>query len=221
MSRTIQWSEALTDYVDRVGVREHPVLKRCRGETEALGALSRMQIGPDQGAFMGFLARAIGAQRALEIGVFTGYSSLAVTLAMGPEGRLTACDLNEEFLTSARGYWRAAGVESQIEARIAPAKDTLIALIAEGRSNLYDFVFIDADKTGYDAYYEGALKLVRPGGVILIDNTLWSGAVADPKINDKDTKALRALNQKLHVDGRIDLCLAPIGDGLTLCRRRS
>jgi caffeoyl-CoA O-methyltransferase len=217
----IQWSETLADYVQRVGMREHAVLKTCREETAGMGNIAGMQIGPDQGAFMGFLAQAIGAKRALEIGVFTGYSSLALTLAMGPEGRLTACDLNEEFVGRARSYWRAAGVENQIETRLGPAKETIAALIAEGRSNLYDMAFIDADKTSYDAYYEGALKLVRPGGLVLIDNTLWSGAVADPKANDKDTVALRALNLKLHGDGRIDLCLAPIGDGLTLCRRRS
>lgn len=220
MSRMIPYTEALAAYIAKVGVREHPVLKRCREETAAMGGISRMQIGPEQGAFMGFLAGAIGTKLVLEIGVFTGYSSLAVALAMGPQGRLTACDLNEEFVPKARGYWRAADVERQIELRLGPAKDTIVALIAEGRSNLYDMAFIDADKTSYDAYYEGALKLVRPGGLILIDNTLWSGAVADLKIGDADTLALRALNEKLHGDERVDYCLTPMGDGLTLCRRR-
>lgn len=220
MSRMLQWSEALSDYVAQVGVREHPALKRCREETAAMGGISRMQIGPEQGAFMGFLARAIGALRVLEVGVFTGYSSLAVTLAMGPTGRLTACDLSEEFVSKARTYWRAADVERQIELRLGPAKETIVALISEGRSNLYDMAFIDADKVSYDAYYEGALRLVRPGGLILIDNTLWSGAVADLTVSDADTAALRALNKKLHGDERIDYCLTPLGDGLTLCRRR-
>ncbi|MFO1187751.1 MAG: class I SAM-dependent methyltransferase [Alphaproteobacteria bacterium] len=220
MGRTIAWSEALSAYLAKVGVREHAVLARCRQETATMGGIARMQIGPEQGAFMGFLAKAIGAERVLEIGVFTGYSSLAVTLAMGPAGRLTACDLNEEFVAKARTYWRAANVESQIELRLGPAKETMVALIGEGRSNLYDMAFIDADKVSYDAYYEGALKLVRPGGLILIDNTLWSGAVADPKVDDPDTLALRALNARLHGDERIDYCLTPMGDGLTLCRRR-
>lgn len=221
MSRMIQWNETLAAYVGEVGVREHPILKRCRDETASIGRLAVMQIGPEQGAFMAFLTRTMGATRALEIGVFTGYSSLAVTLAMGAKGRLTACDINEEFVGKARGYWKAAGIESQIDMRMGPATQTLSALIADGRANTYDLAFIDADKGAYDAYYEGALKLVRPGGVILIDNTLWSGAVADPKAVDPDTVALRALNKKLHGDERIDYCLAPLGDGLTMCRRRA
>jgi predicted O-methyltransferase YrrM len=179
-----------------------------------------MQIAPEQGQFMQMLVRLMGARRAIEIGVFTGYSSLAVVLAMPADGRLLACDISEEYTGIARRHWQAAGVAGRIELVIAPAKVTLDARLAAGEAGQYDFAFIDADKTGYLSYYERLIELVRPGGLIVVDNTLWSGKVANPSHRDADTVALREFNDALHADPRIDLSLLPLGDGLTLARRR-
>jgi len=179
-----------------------------------------MQIGPDQAAFFAVLVRAIGATRALEIGTFTGYSALAVASALPAEGRLVCCDVSDEWTQVGRRYWREAGVEDKIDLRLAPANDTLDALLRESGPDSFDFAFVDADKPGYDGYYERCLTLVRPNGLIAFDNTLWSGAVADPARNDDDTKALRALNAKAHADARVDACLLTVGDGVLLVRRR-
>jgi len=175
-----------------------------------------MQISPEQGQFMALLVQLMGAKKTLEVGVFTGYSSLIVALALPPSGKVVACDVSEEYTAIARRYWQQAGVADKIDLHIAPAMDTLDRLLANGEAETFDFAFIDADKSSYDGYYERALQLVRPGGLIAIDNVLWSGRVADPKVQDNRTKTIRALNQKLHQDSRITLSLVPIADGLTL-----
>ena len=217
MRATTAISEALRDYMLSVSVREPEVLGRLRAETAPLEGAG-MQIGPEQGAFMALLVELMGARRTLEIGVYTGYSTLVVALALPAEGRVTACDRSEEWTAIARRYWAEAGVAEKIDLRLGPALETLDELLAQRRA--YDFAFIDADKENYDAYYERALELVRPGGLIAIDNTLWGGRVIDPQVSDADTQAIRALNAKLHKDERVGLSLVPIGDGLTLARRR-
>jgi caffeoyl-CoA O-methyltransferase len=178
-----------------------------------------MQIAPDQGQFMALLVKLIGARRTIEVGVFTGYSSLAVALALPDDGRILACDINDEYTQVARKHWQRGGVAHKITLVLAPALETLDARVAAGESGTYDFAFIDADKTGYDGYYERCLKLVRVGGLIVVDNVLWSGQVARQS-DDADTKALQAFNNKLHADERIDLAMLPVGDGLTLARKR-
>ncbi len=218
MSRTLKITEELAAYVSRLGARETPAQIRCREETARL-PMAQMQIGPDQGALMALLAKLIGARRALEIGVFTGYSALAVTLALPPEGRLVALDISKDFADRARTYWKDAGVEGKIDLRLGPAIETLDRMLAAGEDP-FDFAFIDADKRNYDAYYERVLKLLRPGGLVALDNMLWSGLVADPTIADADTVALRALNAKIHADARVDMALATIGDGVLLARKR-
>jgi caffeoyl-CoA O-methyltransferase len=180
----------------------------------------RMQISPEQGQFMALLVRLTGARRCLEVGVFTGYSSLATALALPEDGRIVACDISEEWTAVARRHWHAAGVEHKVDLRIAPAVVTLEALLADGEEGGFDFAFIDADKGGYLGYYERLLRLLRPGGLLLVDNTLWSGRVADPGVTDADTVALRQFNEFLYRDSRIDLSLLPVGDGLTLARKR-
>ena len=224
MSRSEFVSEAVEAYVQKFGAREHPALARCRVETNAMGAIANMQISPEQGAFMQVMARAVGARRAVEVGVFTGYSSLAVALAMkamhGSDCDLVACDISEEYTARARGYWAEAGVEDVIDLRIAPAVETLDTLVAGGRAGDFDLAFIDADKTGYDAYYERCLTLLRPGGLMLIDNMLWSGRVADAAETAPDTVALRALAARIHADERVEMTLATVGDGLTLAVKR-
>lgn len=219
MSRhTIELDDVLQRYLIDHSLREHPAQSALRAAT-ASHAHAGMQISPEQGQFMALLVRLIGARRALEIGVFTGYSALAVALALPEDGRLLACDISDEYTRVGRPFWQQAGVAQKIELRLAPALETLDAQLAEGASGSYDFAFIDADKSGYDAYYERCLRLLRPGGLIAIDNTLWGGAVARPA-QDADTEALQRLNAKLHQDQRIDLSLLPIGDGLTLARKR-
>jgi caffeoyl-CoA O-methyltransferase len=210
----------LARYLRGIGFREAPVLARLRAATQSL-PMARMQIAPEQGAFMQLLAKLMGVRRYLEVGVFTGYSALAVALALPDDGRVIACDINEDWTGLAREYWQQAGVAAKIDLRLAPALHTLDALLATGQADSFDFVFVDADKPNYDGYYERALRLVRPGGLIAIDNVLWHGAVADPARNDADTVAIRALNAKLHDDPRIDLSLLPIADGLTLALKRS
>lgn len=218
-NRTIELSDRLYDYLLKVSLRESPLLAELRAETTKL-PLGIMQIAPEQGQFMAMLAELIGARRAIEVGTFTGYSALCVALAMPADGRLIACDISEEFTAIARRYWAKAGVSSKIDLRLAPALDTLRGLLAAGEAGRFDFAFIDADKKEYAEYFEAVLKLLRPGGLIAIDNVLWDGAVADPAKNDEDTVAIRNLNEKLKGDSRISLSLVPIGDGLTLARKK-
>jgi predicted O-methyltransferase YrrM len=217
--RRLQITDEIHRYLLAHSVREPEVLARLRAATESLPQ-AQMQIGPEQGQLMGLLARLVGAKRCIEIGVFTGYSSLAVALALPEDGRILACDVSEEWTAIARRFWREAGVEHKIELKLQPATRTLEQLLAAGETGRYDFAFIDADKPSYDTYYELLLKLLRPGGLIALDNTLWSGHVADPNNRDPNTVALRALNDKLHRDERVDLSLLPVGDGLTLARKR-
>jgi caffeoyl-CoA O-methyltransferase len=179
-----------------------------------------MQIGPEQGQLMALLANLIGAKKCIEVGVFTGYSSLVVALALPADGSIIACDISEEWTSIGRRYWAEAGVEHKIDLRLGRATHTLDKLIGAGEAGTYDYAFIDADKPSYDAYYERILQLVRPGGLILIDNVLWSGAVADTQITDADTSALRQLNAKFHRVDRVDMSLLGIGDGLMLVRKR-
>jgi len=218
-NRTIDLTDRLYDYLLKVSLREAPLLAELRAETAKL-PMAGMQISPEQGQFMALLAELIGARRVIEVGTFTGYSSLVVALALPANGKLIACDVSEEFTAIARRYWARAGVAAKIDLRLAPALDTLGKLLADGGAGKFDLAFIDADKKQYDGYYEAILKLLRPGGLVLIDNVLWSGAVADPKKRDGDTVAIRALNKKLRDDERVTLSLLPIGDGLTLARKR-
>jgi len=218
-NRTIGLEPALYEYLLHASLREPPVLARLRAETAAHPKVN-MQIAPEQGQFMALLARLMGATRCIEVGVFTGYSSLALALALPPAGRIVACDISEEYTAVARRYWVEAGVAAQIDLHIAPALQTLDALLDEGGAGTYDFAFIDADKEAYPEYYERLLVLVRPGGLITVDNTLWDGDVADPRNQEPDTVAIRAFNERLRDDRRIDLSLVPIGDGLTLARKR-
>jgi O-methyltransferase len=198
---------------------EHEQLKAVRLGTKNMPE-GRMQIGPEQGHFLALLVKLINARRILEIGTFTGYSTLAMAQALPPEGCITACDVNEEWTALAREYWRRAGVADMIDLRLGPAADTLTVLEGEGRSDEFDLAFIDADKTEYDTYYEGALRLVRPGALIILDNMLRRGRVADSNETDADTVALRKLNAKIAVDERVDRVLLPIASGMTLARRR-
>ncbi len=217
--RTLPRDERLYEYLLSVSLREPDVLRRLREET-ARHPQAEMQIAPEQGQFMGLLARLIGARKCLEVGVFTGYSALAVALALPYDGRLVACDVSEEFTSIGRRYWREAGVEPLIRLELGPALETLDALLADGEGSTFDFAFIDADKPNYAHYVERTLALLRPGGLMAIDNVLWSGKVADPSVHDPDTDAIRALNEQLLGDDRIDLSLLPVGDGLTLARKR-
>jgi predicted O-methyltransferase YrrM len=217
-NRTLNLDDTLYRYLLDHSLREHPVLASLR-EVTRLQPSAIMQISPEQGQFMALLVRLIGARRAIEVGVFTGYSALAVALALPPDGHLLACDVSEKFTRVARPFWDEAGVGHKIDLRLAPAIATLDSRLAEGATGEYDFAFIDADKPGYDAYYERCLRLVRPGGLIVLDNMLWGGSVARPA-TDEDTRAIQALNDKLHRDERIDLSLLPVGDGLTLARKR-
>jgi caffeoyl-CoA O-methyltransferase len=217
MGRTVNVTEAVEAYLGKIGAREHPAQIRCREETAKL-PMAMMQISPEQGAFMALVTKLVGAKRYLEIGPFTGYSSLSVALALPEDGRVVALDVSREFTDHARVYWKEADVASRIDLRIAPALDSLDAIIKSGEGP-FDLAFIDADKTNYDGYYERALRLVRQGGLIMLDNMLWSGAVADPSITDDSTEAIRALNAKIHADTRVDMALASVGDGVMLARK--
>ena len=217
--RTITVDDDLYRYLVDHSLREHPAQTALRAATAA-HPHAGMQISPEQGQFMALLVKLIGARRAVEIGVFTGYSALSVALALPDDGRLIACDVSDEYTRVGRPYWEQAGVARKIDLQLAPARATLDARLAAGEAGQYDFAFIDADKASYDAYYERCLQLLRPGGLIAIDNTLWSGKVAHPAAGDADTEALQALNAKLRDDARIDVSLLPIGDGLTLARKR-
>jgi predicted O-methyltransferase YrrM len=218
-SHSISLTDTLYDYLHSVSLRESELQRRLREET-AEDPMARMQISPEQGQFMALLARLMGARRCIEVGVFTGYSSLAVALALPADGRIVACDVSEQWTSVARRYWAEAGVADRIDLRLAPALETLDALLAAGDGGTFDLAFIDADKTNYLGYYERVLALLRPGGLILVDNTLWSGRVADPEDADADTVALRHFNERLHRDERIDLSMLPVGDGLTLARKQ-
>jgi predicted O-methyltransferase YrrM len=212
--RGIQLTDELYQYVVGVGVREKPVQRELRAETQKL-PMAGMQIGPDQGALLQVLVRIMGAKRCIEIGTFTGYSSLAVALALPPGGRIVCCDVSEEWTSIGRRYWKKAGVERKIDLRIAPALETLAKL--RGR---FDFAFIDADKPNYGKYYERCLALMRRGGVIAVANTLWGGSVIDPQKQSESTVALRAFNKRLARDRRVDIALLTVGDGLTLAVKR-
>jgi predicted O-methyltransferase YrrM len=214
-NRTLTLTDDLVAYVRRHGVREHPALARLREETARM-PLADMQIAPEQGAFMALLVQLIGARRILEIGTFTGYSSTAMALAMPPDGRIVCLDVSEEWTGRAREAWAEAGVADRAELRIGPASESLQTLDDDS----FDLAFIDADKTGYDTYYEGCLRVVRPGGLILIDNVLQDGRVAEPTADDDNVRAIRALNSKIAADERVDMTLLPIADGLTMARVR-
>ena len=216
---SITLTEDLSDYIAGVSLREPDVLRRLREETAGV-PMAGMQIAPDQGQLMALLARLVGARRCLEVGTFTGYSALVVALALPADGRIITCDVDPKTTAIAKRHWAEAGVAGKIDLRLGPALEALERLLAEGAAGSFEFAFIDADKTNYDGYYERALTLLCQGGLIVIDNVLWSGAVADPKRNDADTTALRALNRKLHGDERIDLSLLPLADGITLARKR-
>lgn len=209
----------LYPYIFENSVRESELLKRLRDET-AKDEMARMQIAPEQGQFMALLLKLMGAKRVIEVGTFTGYSSLCMAEALPEGGKVICCDLSEEWTRIAQRYWQEAGLSHKLELRLAPAIETLSDLLANHGEGYFDVAFIDADKENYNAYYESCLKLIRPGGLIMIDNVLWGGRVIDGQVQDEDTKAIRALNKKLKGDDRIDLSLVPIADGLTLARKR-
>jgi predicted O-methyltransferase YrrM len=220
MSReTTGLAEDLLEYIRQVGIREDDDLRHLREET-ASHSMARMQISPEQGQFIALLIELIGAKKTLEVGTFTGYSAMCVAKAMGAEGRVVALDVSEEYTAIARKHWAQSGVSERIDLRLAPAEESLKAMVAAGETATYDFAFIDADKTGYETYYGYALRLLRPGGVAAIDNVLWNGAVIDQTDQSPDTVAIRKINEKLATDERITLSLVPIGDGLTLARKR-
>jgi caffeoyl-CoA O-methyltransferase len=218
-TRTLPLDDALYDYLLATSLREPPLLKRLRAETSGM-THALMQISPEQGQFMALLIKLIDARRCLEVGTFTGYSSLAVALALPDGGRILACDIDEDFTAVARRYWHEAGVAEKIDLRLAPALDTLQAEIEAGAAGTYDFAFIDADKENYAGYFEACLTLLRRGGLMAIDNVLWSGKPAQPDADDELTEAIRAFNAQLHIDERVDISLLPLGDGLTLARKR-
>lgn len=218
-NRTIVMNDPLYEYLLGASLRDLPLLKRLREET-AKHPRAQMQISPEQGQFMQLLTKLMGARRCIEVGVFTGYSSLCVALALPADGRILACDVSEEFTSVARRYWKEAGVEQKIELKLAPALETLDGRLKAGEAGSYDLAFIDADKSNYSGYYERILKLLRPGGLMLVDNVLWDGAVIDKTDKSEDTVAIRAFNEALLRDERVDISLLPVGDGLTLARKR-
>ena len=218
MGKTIGLTGALETYYAAHACREVPVLAELRAETAKLGSNAGMQIGPEQGAFMSLIVKLMGARRVIEFGTFTGYSSLAMALAGAT--RITCADVSKEFTDVARRFWQKAGVAERIELHLDGGNAVIARCLAAGEAGSFDLAFIDADKSGYDAYYEGALKLLRPGGLVLVDNTLWDGDVADAAKQDADTVAIRALNDKILSDNRVELCLVPICDGLTMARTK-
>jgi predicted O-methyltransferase YrrM len=218
--RSIGLSDVLHQYLLDNSVREPEILTKLREETDR-HPLANMQISPEQGQLMGLLVQLIGAKKCLEIGVFTGYSSLSVALNLPDDGRIVACDVSDEFTSIARKYWQAAGVSDKIDLQIAPALDTLDRLLADGEAGTFDFAFIDADKNNYSAYYDRCFELVRQGGLILVDNVLWYGRVADPAMNeDNRTRSIKQINQQIYHDDRVQISLIPIGDGLTIARKK-
>jgi len=218
-NRTLTLTDELYQYLLSASLREPDLVRQLREET-ATHPMGEMQSAPEQGQFMALLIRLMGARRTLEVGVFTGYSALMVALALPPDGRVVACDVSEEYTAVARRYWEAAGVAHKIDLRLAPALDTLDGLLADDQAGTFDFAYIDADKVSYDAYYERTLALLRPGGLITIDNIFQGGKVADASISTPAVDAVRALNKKLHHDERIHLSILPLADGLTLALKR-
>lgn len=218
-SRPTELTPALHDYLLTLGLREAPALVRLREETAEL-PLAIMQISPEQGALMALLVELLNVRRYLEVGVFTGYSALAVALALPSDGRIMALDVSEEWTSVAKRHWRSASVADKIELRLGDARESLERLLAEGGGDSYDFAFIDADKVAYDDYFEACLKLVRPGGLIALDNMFQSGRVVEIARRTDNTDAIDALNLKIKADERVSIAMVPIGDGLTLCRRR-
>lgn len=218
-SRSTPMTDQLAAYLRKVSLRDTALMARLREET-AKQRYALMQISPEQGQFMALLVELIGARRTLEVGVFTGYSTLCVALALPADGRVVACDIDPEMTAIAQRYWTEAGVAEKIDLRVAPAAETLDGLLADGQAGSFDFAFVDADKANYGTYVEQALALLRPGGLLAVDNVLWDGKVADPSADDEDTLAIRAVNESLHRDERVSLSLVPIGDGLTLARKR-
>ncbi|MEB3309183.1 MAG: class I SAM-dependent methyltransferase [Snowella sp.] len=219
MSKNTGLDANIASYIQSISLREPESLRQLREETAKL-SMARMQISPEQGQLMALLVQLMGAKKTLEIGVFTGYSALAVALALPSDGKIIACDISDQYAAIAREFWQKAGVDHKIDLRIAPALETLDQLIAAGETESFDFVFIDADKRNYENYYERSLSLVRAGGLILIDNVLWSGQVADPTDQDKRTQAIREFNEKLYHDDRISLSVLAIADGLTLALKQ-
>ncbi|HEY8945559.1 MAG TPA: class I SAM-dependent methyltransferase [Polyangiaceae bacterium] len=218
-TRSIGLSDALHGYLLSLAANESPLLGELREETAKLPR-GGMQIAPEQGRFMAWLVRLLGARRCLEVGVFTGYSSLSVAMALPPDGSLVACEVDEAWAAIAKRYWQRAGVESRVELVLGPALATLDALLLRGEGERFDFAFVDADKDNYPAYYERSLALVRPGGVVAFDNALWGGRVADVTVVDEETRAIRGVNERAARDPRVDATLVPIGDGLLMLRKR-
>ena len=218
-SKTIAIDETLYSYFRSVAYREADVLAGLRQATASLGKIANIQIAPEQGAFMAMLVLLTGARRILEIGTFTGYSTLAMALALPLDGRIVACDVSREWTDIGREHWQRAGVADRIDLRLAPGRETIAALLAAGEAGRFDMAFIDANKSSYDHYYEGAFNLLRSGGLMLIDNVLWGGEVAKPAANDRATASLRALNAKIHADTRVSIAMIPIADGVTLVRK--
>ena len=218
-AKTILMDDQLLEYLRQNAVREPKVLQELREETQQLPN-ARMQISSEQGQLMAMLVKLVNARKIVEVGTFTGYSSTVMALVMPPEGRLVACDVSEEYTQIARKFWQKAGVDEQIQLILGKAKESLKQLLQADGQESFDLAFIDADKTAYTEYYEYCLKLIQPGGLILVDNVLWGGQVADSSNHDMDTEALRAFNAALSSDQRIDLCMVPIGDGLTIARKR-
>lgn len=218
--KALQMTESLLSYVRAVSLRETDLMRRLREETARMPN-SNMQIAPEQGQFMALLVELLGARKTLELGVFTGYSALAVAQALPEDGRVVALDVSEEWTGIARRYWAEAGVAHKIDLRLAPGQESLDALLGAGEAGTFDFAFLDADKAGYAEYYEKLLQLLRPGGLLMVDNVLWSGAVADNEVQDETTRLLRAFNQRLHEDARVTLSVLPLADGVTLARKRA
>jgi len=218
--KTLNLSDELYDYLLSVSVHESELLCRLRAESAKEELTRIMQITPDQGRFMAFIVELIGAKRTIEIGVSTGYSSLVTALALPDDGQIIACDVSLEWTSIAQRYWEEAGVSGKIDLRIAPAIDTLKQLIEQGQENTFDFAFIDADKINYENYYENCLRLIRAGGVIILDNVLWGGSVIDSSAVDEETQAIRAINEKLYTDKRVSITMLPVADGLTLAMKR-
>jgi caffeoyl-CoA O-methyltransferase len=216
---TLGLPDLLHDYILDNSLKELPILAELRQETQQ-HKQARMQISPDQGQLISLLIRLMSARRVLEIGVFTGYSSLTIALALPIDGVLVACDISEEYTAIAKRYWRQAGVQDKIDLRIAPALQTLDSLLESGQAETFDFAFVDADKANYSNYYDRALKLLRPGGLMAIDNVLWSGRVADPQSTDKIVQTMRVFNQKVAQDDRVQVSLLPLGDGITLALKK-
>jgi len=217
-NRTLAIDDRIYDYLLSVSLKESDLLTQLRKETAGI-EFSEMQIAPEQGQFMALLVKLIAARRALEIGTFTGYSSICIASALPEDGELICCDDSEEWTAVARKYWQQAGLEHRINFKLGDASKTLQGLIDEGRAGMFDFIFIDADKQNYPLYYELSLKLLRAGGLMAVDNTLWSGDVADPRNEEPGTRAIRRFNEMLKQDGRVDISLVPIGDGLTLVHK--